>query len=123
MGVCAGILMSFNVLYVYTRKLDPLISWSILGGIYVFTGAICFMFIREPVDIEKKEGTVCTQMKDLTVNVCKAIKKNPNLLIGWILVTIFGAPKIIFEVYLMSWLNSEVKNGHFPNEDSKAHFY
>ena len=23
----------------------------------------------------------------------------------------------------MSWLNSEVTNGHFPDEDAKAHFY
>jgi hypothetical protein len=74
MGVCAGILLSLNFLYEFTRKLDPLLSWSIMGGIYVFTGVICMIFIREPVDIEKKEETVCTQMKDLTVNVCKAVK-------------------------------------------------
>jgi MFS family permease len=123
MGVCIGVLLSLNALYAFTRKLDPLISWSIMGSLYVFIGIICIICIREPVDIEKKESSVLQQMKDLTVNVCKAIKKNPNLLIGWFLLTLFSSPKIIFEVYLISWLESEVKNGHFPDEDSKAHYY
>ena len=94
-----------------------------MGCIYICTGILCFVYIREPVDIEKKEGSVCSQMKELTTNVCKAIKKNPNLVMGWILLTLFGCPKIIEEVYFMSWLNSEVTNGHFPDEDAKAHFY
>ena len=56
LGVAVGVLGSVNVFYEFTRTLSPLISWSIMGGIYIFTGILCFVFIREPVDIEKKEG-------------------------------------------------------------------
>ena len=59
MGLSVGVLLSFNVLYEFTRNLDPMISWSILGGIYFMTGVMGLTFIKEPVDIDKKEGTLC----------------------------------------------------------------
>jgi hypothetical protein len=57
-------------------------------------------------------------MKVLVFDVCVAIKKNPNLLIGWILAGIFSfTPAQITSIYMMSWLNAFKADGLFINED------
>ena len=67
---------------------------------------IYYNIIKEPVDIDKSTDSICKQMKDLVVNVCKAIKKNPNLLIGMLLNIFTTTPILIMKIYLMSWLNA-----------------
>ena len=62
-------------------------------------------------------------MKELVKQVGKAVKNNPHLLIGWMLLVISGSPMMIAEVYLMSWLNAFNKEGDFPSKDTMYHFY
>ena len=106
MGTTLGIIVSLNGLFNLIKDIDPMIGWSIMGGLYLIFAIILFTMIREPVDIEEKSDGFCVQIKDLSVNICKAIKKNPNLLAGWVFYSLTDIPGIILEVYLMSWLNS-----------------
>lgn len=70
MGVSLGVIVSLNGVFHFIKDIDPLIGWSIMGGLYILFGFILLSMIREPVDIEKNTDTICQQMKNLTVNVC-----------------------------------------------------
>ena len=123
MGTVLGTIVSLNGLFNLIKDIDPMIGWGIMGGLSIIFALILFTMIREPVDIEKKADGVCVQIKDLSVNICKAIKKNPNLLAGWVFYALTDIPGIILEVYLMSWLNSLNAKGLFPTTDDKDDMY
>ena len=59
MGVSLGVIISLNGVFNLIKDIDPLIGWSIMGGLYIFFGFIMFIIIREPVDLEKKTTSVC----------------------------------------------------------------
>lgn len=123
MGVSLGVIVSLNGLFYFIKDMDPLVGWGIMGGLYILFAFILLAIIREPVDIEKKTDGICTQIKDLSIGICKAVGKNPNLLIGWIIAMLAGMPMMILEVYLMSWLNSLNKDNLFPTKDDMYQFY
>jgi len=100
-----GVITSFQVLFRFIKDIDAEIAWSIMGGLMIFFSIIYFTIIKEPVDIEKNTNSLCKQMKDLVVNVCKAVKKNPNILMGWIMNIFAVAPVLFFKIYILSWLN------------------
>jgi len=63
--------------------------------------------ISEPKDRVKKEDLkkpFLRKVLDLTINIFKAVLKNPNLLIGWIMEVFISGPIIILEIYLYMWL-------------------
>jgi hypothetical protein len=59
MGLSLGFILSFDVIFPLLRNLDPLIGWSILGGIYITFSVILAFLIREPPDIEKNTDPIC----------------------------------------------------------------
>jgi len=94
-----------------------------MGGLYLVFAFILLIIVKEPVDVEKKTEGICFQVKDLSINLCIPVKKNPNLLIGWFINMLALMPIMILEVYLMSWLNALNDEGFFPTNDDKDFFY
>ena len=59
MGVSLGVIVGLNGVLYFVRGLDPLLGWSIMGGLYVLFSFILLGIIKEPVDIEKKTEGIC----------------------------------------------------------------
>lgn len=55
MGVCAGVILSNQVLVHLTFDLDPILSWGIMAGMMVLFSLSMFMTIDEPKDRITKE--------------------------------------------------------------------
>ena len=58
MGLTLGIVVSLNGLFQFIRNIDPLIGWSIMGGLYIAIAFILLIIIKEPVDIEKNTNSI-----------------------------------------------------------------
>lgn len=55
-----------------------------------------------------------------------AMKKRPNLLIGWIMNVLVQGPIMIFELYFFSWLQAwcpDDGTGPFPDQDTMMNYY
>ena len=107
MGVCLGVILSNMVLVHFTRDLDPLLSWSIMAGMMIAFAISMFLTLNEPLDPEKpvnQDKPLLTKIKDLSINILKGVKENPNLLIGWIMNVIIGGPMDVLITYFFSWL-------------------
>lgn len=59
MGVSLGVIVGLNGVFRFIKDIDPLIGWSIMGGLYIIFGFILLAIIREPVDVEKKTEGIC----------------------------------------------------------------
>jgi len=44
------------------------------------------------------------EVTSLTKEVIKAAVTNKNIWIGWIIIMFCGGPMVIFEIYIMNWL-------------------
>jgi hypothetical protein len=121
MGVCAGVIISNQVLLHFTRDLTPLLAWTIMSGVMLAFSISMLMTLSEPKDREKsidRSKPVYRKIWDLTIGILKAVKKNPNLLIGWIMNVLISGPILIFELYFMSWLQAwcpDDGSGPFPD--------
>lgn len=88
MGVCLGVILSNQILVHFTRDLDPLLAWAIMAGMMILFALSMFMTLDEPKDKERmvnSDKSFLTKVKELSINILKGVKKNPNLLIGWIM--------------------------------------
>ena len=106
MGLSIGIITSLNVLFEFTKDLDPIYSWSAISILSILFAFVLAFMISEPnrKKINDKKEPVITQMKMLTVKLFEATKNNPNLLIGWLFLIPANAPMSILTIYLISWL-------------------
>jgi hypothetical protein len=52
MGLSLGVIVSLQGLFNLTKDMDPLLAWSIMGGLLIFFSFIMYVSVREPVDIE-----------------------------------------------------------------------
>jgi len=129
MGVCAGVVLSNLVLVHFTRDLDPLITWSIMSGMMIAFSITMFLTLSEPKNRVKREDAekpVLKKIWELTINILKAVKKNPNLLIGWIMNVLVSGPILILEMYYYNWLKSfqpKDGSGPFPDSDTFMNYY
>jgi MFS family permease len=126
MAVSVGVIVSMQVLFNFTKDIDPLLSWGIIGAMMVFTGILMYFTVDEPKDIKEKKEPLLKMVKNLTVNVFKALKKNPHMLMGWLIAIIVAAPISVFEIYIMSWLGQWYKDdgsGPFKTMDDLYFYY
>jgi len=129
MGVCFGSVLSSLVLLKFTIKLDPLFSWAIMSGVMVVFSISMLLTASEPRDRFKKEDAgkpILRKIWDLTKGIGKAVKKNPNLLIGWIMSNLIEGPIMIFETYIFAWLEAfcpDDGSGPFSNFDDVYNYY
>lgn len=66
---------------------------------------VMILLISEPPEQQKSDDSAVKRIKTLSANSYKACKFNPNLKFGLILEMFSGGPMVIFEIYIMSWLN------------------
>ena len=95
MALSLGIVVALQVLFRLIKDIDAFIAWGVMGGIMIMSSIILLKIIKEPVDIEKSSDGICKQIKDLVVQIGKAIRKNPNLLIGWLIQIFAQSPELI----------------------------
>lgn len=85
--------------------MDPMFSWRIMGGVQLIFSIIMVILISEPPEQNKSKDGAIKRIKSLSINSYKACKFNPNLKLGLLLEMFSGGPMVIFEIYIMSWLN------------------
>ena len=56
MGVCAGVILSNQVLLEFTRDLDPLLAWAIMAGMMVAFSISMLLTLSEPQNRQKAVG-------------------------------------------------------------------
>lgn len=105
MGMNLGIIISLGVLFQFTKDLDPLISWRIMGGVMLVFSILMACMISEPPERVVSNDGLLKRLKTLSRNSYKACKYNHNLIFGLLLEMFSGGPMVIFEIYVMSWLN------------------
>jgi uncharacterized membrane protein YjfL (UPF0719 family) len=105
MGISLGVVASLGVLFEYTKDLDPLISWRIMGAVMLIFAIGMLLMISEPPERVCSKDGMSKRIKTLSVNSYKACKYNHNLILGLLLEMFSGGPMVIFEIYIMSWLN------------------
>ena len=76
---------------------------SVLSIIFAF---LLVLMISEPKRLKSSNSNekiepILKQMKSLVIKVYETIKKNPNLLIGWLFIIPAGAPMAILEIYII----------------------
>ena len=126
MGVCFGVVLSNQVLLHYTRDLDPILSWGIMALMMVAFSISMLMTLSEPNEKKKKEEKLVKKICNLTITIFKAVKENPNILIGWIMNVLISGPILIFELYFMSWLQAwcpDDGTGPFKDFDHLMDYY
>lgn len=125
MGMNLGIIVSLGVLFQFTKDMDPLISWRIMGAVMLIFSIVMILLISEPPEQQKSNDSAVKRIKTLSANSYKACKFNPNLKFGLILEMFSGGPMVIFEIYIMSWLNGfqNSKTGPIYTDNEKMILY
>ena len=125
MGMNLGIIISLGVLFQYTKDMDPMFSWRIMGGVMLIFSIVMVMLVSEPPEqLKSKDGAV-KRIKNLSANSYNACKFNSNLKLGLLLEMFSGGPMVIFEIYIMSWLNGfqDSENGPIYTDKEKTLLY
>ena len=73
-------------------------------------GIVLLFILKEPPVIKSKEerqqsGGALKMALNLSKQIWAAVKQNKDILVGWIMLMLSGGVLVIFEIYLMSWLN------------------
>ena len=87
MGWTLAVIMSLQLLYNFTKDMDPMPQWAIPSVLMLFFAFTCLCLISEPkvINIERRKKNYLVQMKELVHEVCQAAKSNQNLIFGWVL--------------------------------------
>ena len=110
MGSSGGVVVSLQVLYSITAKIDPALAWGTCSIILILFALLSLFIVAEPVDkIESKPH--CENIKYLIKQTCITFRVNKALSIGMILMALTSGSIVLFELYIMSWLIRFKDNG------------
>lgn len=123
MGLSFGVITSTAILIHFTIDMDPMISWTIMSltmGVFAIYDLVC---ISEPPDYKKKSGGLGKQVGDLVGAAVKACKFNNNLIFGFFLECFSGGPMVMFQIFIMSWLQRFVDDLPSFSDDDLNRLY
>ena len=73
-----------------------------MGIILILFGVASLKLIKN--DAKESKPKIKEEAIELTKEVVKAAMGNKNICIGWIIIMFCGGPMVIFEIYIMNWL-------------------
>lgn len=125
MGWNLANIVSFMILYEYTKDLDPMPQWSIPTGLMIFFAFTCLCLIDEPksLNTERRKKNYLVQMGELLVQVYKAARRNKKLVLGWILQMFSMGPMVMFDIFLQSWIQGMFARGVIKNQSDVYELY